>query len=118
MTTSNELPPLSPLEPVSEVASPLEPVTQPDNSPVVTPEPVSDGLFTLDELAEKAGQLAKPAPDGGKYLWRHRVAETMHGWYAYAYHYADKPIRMSEADYKAALDAVDTGTPHEPAVRK
>ena len=112
MTTS-DLPPLPTLEP----ASPLEPVTPVPAAPVA--EPVAEvPTFTLDELAAEFGQLAKPAPDAGKYFWRHRVADTLHGWYYYQQHYGDKPIKLSKDDYKAALAAVDTMTPHEPAVRK
>jgi hypothetical protein len=77
----------------------------------------AEPTFDLETLAQKFGQLATPAPDGGKFLWKHRVAAFLHGWETHEYHEA-KPVLLSEADYKAALNCVDTQTVHAPADRK
>lgn len=96
-----------------------------DVAPEVTPaapvapvqaDPAAE-LLDLPALAQEHGQLAPAAADGGRYLWRHNVASYLHGWGSHEYHQA-KLVTMTRADYKAALDAVDTQTTHAPAVRK
>lgn len=74
-------------------------------------------LLGLPELAAACGELAKPAPDGGKYLWRHNVASFLHGWHQHEYH-QNCAVTLTLDDYKAALAAVDSQTTHGPAVRK
>lgn len=73
--------------------------------------------YDLETLAAEFGQLAKPAPDGGKFLWRHNVASFLHGWHQHEYHQA-KPVMLSKLDYAAALACVDTESIHPAAVRK
>lgn len=77
---------------------------------------VTAPTFDLETLAAKFGQLAPKAPDGGKFLWRHNVADFLHGWRVHEYHRG--PVTLTEADYQAALAAVDTETTHAPAMRK
>lgn len=108
----NQLPPVpAPLEPATDIVSagPLEPTSS------LTAE--ADPKRELEDLARECGELAKPAPDGGKYLWRHNVASFLHGWGQHEYHQNCK-VTLTLTDYKAALAAVDTQTTHGPAVRK
>lgn len=81
-------------------------------------------MKTLHQLATDHGQLAFPieartVPANTKpYLWKHLVADRLHGWSNYEYHYQDDKIELSDDDYLAALQAAEDGlTPHEPAVR-
>lgn len=86
--------------------------------PAIPTLPVeTEPTFNLETLAAEFGQLAKPAPDGGKFLWKHRVASFLHGWETHEYHQATE-VMLTRADYKTALDCVDTETTHAPAVRK
>jgi hypothetical protein len=107
-----QLPPVpAPLEPASSL-------TPADKVGVNTPaSPEAEPLRELEDLARECGELAKPAPDGGKYLWRHNVASFLHGWGQHEYHQNCK-VTLTLTDYKAALAAVDTQTTHGPAVRK
>lgn len=99
----------APLEPAATTvsAAPLEPASS----------SAEDPKRELEDLARECGELAKPAPDGGKYLWRHNVASFLHGWHQHEYHQNCK-VTLTLSDYKAALAAVDTQTTHGPAVRK
>jgi hypothetical protein len=75
--------------------------------------------LSLDELAQKHGQIAPETVDGGRYKWQHRVADQIHGWTVHNYHHQADTITLSDSDYLAALRAAETGlTPHEPARAK
>jgi hypothetical protein len=41
----------------------------------------------------------------GDFLWQHEAAAIEHGWAAHAHH-AGEPIKLTRADYEAALKAV------------
>jgi len=43
--------------------------------------------------------------------WQHAAADVLHGWSRHAYHYQADPFEISEADYRAALEA---GANHPP----
>jgi hypothetical protein len=117
------LPVPAPLEPATNTVSagPLEPASSPTvdggTQPAGTILPAEEPKRELEDLARECGELAKPAPDGGKYLWRHNVASFLHGWGQHEYHQNCK-VTLTLTDYKAALAAVDTQTTHGPAVRK
>lgn len=66
-------------------------------------------LPTVYELARKYGEFI-PAKPGcrwlqDRYSWRHAAADVRHGWASHRYH-ANEPMRLSDEDYLAALDAV------------
>jgi hypothetical protein len=94
----------------------LPPIDMPSLEPSLAISSPAEAL-DLVTLASMCGELAKPAPDGGKFNWRHRVASFLHGWETHEYHQNCKVV-MTLDDYKAALAAVDTQTTHAPAVRE
>jgi hypothetical protein len=62
--------------------------------------------FELRELAERNGQIVKQLDaEDSPFGWRHRVADSVHGWSAHNYHYQADPIMLTEEQYRAALDA-------------
>ena len=46
----------------------------------------------------------KPFDVVGPYLWEHEAAAVLHGWALHAHH-AGEPIKLTRADYEAALKA-------------
>lgn len=104
------------LEEVSPEAVTVDGGTQPEGTITPEAEAPSEPVYTLPELAKMEGQAARPAPDGGAYFWKHRLADFRHGWSAHEYHQAQQ-ITMSLTDYKAALEAAVADTTHAPAVR-
>jgi hypothetical protein len=54
--------------------------------------------------------------------WSHAAAEALHGWRAHEHHNGGVPMQLTEADYRAALAAVDGPpppyTPHAAAKSK
>jgi hypothetical protein len=88
------------------------------------PEPMAPKaaeLRSVDEWARALGEY-----QGGKgqpgyephYSARHAAACALHGWNAHAHH-AGAAMRLSEFDYRAALDAASpkqgNGAAHKPA---
>jgi hypothetical protein len=96
-------------------ASPAPPV--PPDAP--TPAAAAPSTRTPEEWARIKG-LFLPAATSYKiahFDWKHAAAEAAHGWADHAHH-AGAPMQLSEADYDAAIAAVQTSamTPHAPAV--
>lgn len=94
-------------------------------APAVAPPPADDGKRTPEEWAGPCGQRrprtfeetvtlvnGKPFDFVGQFLWQHEAASVEHGWALHAHH-TGSPIRLSRADYEAALKAVEpeTGNP-------
>lgn len=75
--------------------------------------------LSVDQLAQKHGQIAPEVVDGHRYKWQHRVADLLHGWSVHEYNHQAHPLTMSDQDYLGALQAAETGlTPHAPAIAK
>ena len=75
--------------------------------------------LSVDQLAEKHGQIAPVVVDGHRYKWQHRVADILHGWTLHDYHHQAHKLSMSDQDYLAALAAAEAGlVPHPGAVAK
>lgn len=78
---------------------------------------------TVDELAKALGEFRQPGPyeEGSGFSARHAAAAQLHGWALHAHH-AGEPMRLSEADYRAALEAASpakgNGVPHKAALSK
>src|SRR5690606_39997056 len=81
------------------------------------------------KTAEEWGRKNKQWKEGNPYVpqapshwaWKHAVADKLHGWAEHAYHYADDPLLMTEADYLAALEAAanyPNTSPHAAALSK
>lgn len=91
--------------------------------PAPAPKKPDDGKRTPEEWAKELGQtIAVPVTrrrgatvEPGvehRLSATHAAAATLHGWGAHAYH-ANEPIRLSKADYEAAIKAVlDWGKPN------
>lgn len=64
-------------------------------------------LLTPEQWARRKDLFvqAKFAGQDSHFHWTHAAAAALHGWAAHAHH-AGEPIRLSEADYDAALAAV------------
>ncbi len=86
-----------------------------------------DELPTVSDLAIKTGQtFHKYGKDGKLYLSvashdcqfkrDHLVADVIHGWTLYSNKGAE-PMRLSEDDYLAAIEAAKIGKKHTPAIR-
>lgn len=73
-------------------------------------------MFTLEELAKKHNQIARPSPQGDKYKGKHSVAATVHGWPSFEFNYG--PVMLSEDDYLQALDSAQQHKKHPPANRR
>jgi hypothetical protein len=60
-----------------------------------------------------AAPSGRPHPE----RWRHAAADALHGWTYHEHHYAGE-VKISEADYKAALQAASAprgqGNHYEP----
>jgi hypothetical protein len=75
--------------------------------------------LSVDQLAQKHGQIAPEVVDGSRYKWQHRVADIVHGWSLHNYHHQQHKITLSDSDYLAALKAAENGIePHLPAMAK
>ena len=103
-----------------EVSAPPPAEAQPTDTPKPPPDqPAAPSTRTPDEWAAAKGLFAKAtAPwKSDNYDWRHAAAVAAHGWAEHAHH-AGAPMQLSEADYDAAIAAVQTPsmTPHTPAV--
>jgi hypothetical protein len=47
----------------------------------------------------------------GDFLWEHEAASALHGWASHAHH-AGEPIKLTRADYEAALSAAGKTNTH------
>lgn len=74
--------------------------------------------FTLRQLAEKCGHLAKRTDaEDSPFDAQHRVADFVHGWSQHEYHYQQDAVMLTESDYCAALESASAlHVPHEPAI--
>lgn len=71
----------------------------------------------LARLAEEHGQKVKDLENNSPYGWKHRVADSIHGWSQHEYHYQADPVMLTDDEYLAALEsAAGDYTPHGPAV--
>jgi len=77
---------------------------------------------TPDEWAHRLGFVNRGGKMGSKRapdfpVWQHGGASALHGWQSHAHH-AQEPYRLTEADYRAALKAVESApyTPHPGAL--
>lgn len=86
----------------------MEHLDDPPSAP--TEEPARDpSLKTPDEWQKTlfpASERGAPHPEA----WKHGAAAALHGWELHAYH-TGQPMRLSEADYRAALEAAVTFQP-------
>lgn len=74
-------------------------------------------MLTLKELAAKYDQLQPVGiPDGSPYKPAHACAAVLHGWTRFEYHYGE--IKLSDEDYRKALDAALVGKTHAAAIPK
>ena len=74
--------------------------------------------LTVGELAEKHGQTYNSVVGGEKSFTRsHLGADAAHGWQRHMA-YKSQPVKLSDADYLAALAAFDKGEVHEPANKR
>ena len=78
--------------------------------------------FTPDEHARRQGNMITGSKVGAMkapvcHCWQHSAAANLHGWGSHAHH-AGEPIKMTEADYLAALKAasVHPYVPHPGAL--
>ncbi len=71
----------------------------------------------LAQLAAEHGQRVHDPEQNSPYGWKHRVADTIHGWSQHEYHYQADPVMLTDETYLAALhSAAGSNVPHEPAV--
>lgn len=102
-----------------EASEPFFPLPQFDSVEVPpADEPAQAATKSPDQWARLKGLYTPAGPYSKEvYDWRHAAASAAHGWEDHAYH-AGSPFQLAEADYDAALAAVQTAdmTPHEPAV--
>lgn len=71
----------------------------------------------LAQLAAEHGQTVRDPERNSPYGWKHRVADTIHGWSQHEYHYQADPIMLTDQEYLAALaSAAGDNVPHEPAI--
>lgn len=86
--------------------------------PAETPKSAPERL-TPEQWARRKGLFVEArAPNESHFHWSHAAAEALHGWASHTHH-AGGPMRLSEADYDAALAAVQAeGNPkaHKPAL--
>lgn len=75
-------------------------------------------LMTVQELAAKHGQTQPtPVPGDSPFRSEHLVADVRHGWQHHT-HFVGGPVRLSDADYLAAIEAAKDGKVHAPANRR
>jgi hypothetical protein len=88
---------------------------EPQPEEMMVEAPPAPELFTLKELAARHNQLAPKALDGCAYKADHACAAVHHKWVIYDYHSAS-PLKLSDSDYLAALEAAKLNLTHAPAV--
>lgn len=105
--------------PVQEQPQQPPPEPQPEQPPAQQ-QAEDDGTRPPNEWREAlfpTSARGTPHPDG----WKHGAAAALHGWLLHEHH-AGEPMRLSEADYRAALDAASNlsaeggYTPHDAAL--
>lgn len=71
------------------------------------PAPAPD-LRTPAEWAERLGHIRRAHPHIPQSTthpdWKHAVGDGLHGWTKHAYHFPNDPLKISEADYRTALE--------------
>lgn len=71
----------------------------------------------LAQLAEEHGQKVRDPEQNSAYGWKHRVADTIHGWSSHEYHYQADPVMLTSEEYLSALaSAAGDYAPHEAAI--
>lgn len=71
----------------------------------------------LAQLAEEHGHKVKDLENNSPYDWKHRVADSIHGWSQHEYHYQADPVMLTDDEYTAALaSAAGDNVPHDPAI--
>lgn len=71
----------------------------------------------LAQLAAEHGQTVRDPEKNSPYGWKHRVADTIHGWSQHEYHYQADPVLLTDEEYLAALaSAAGDNKKHAPAV--
>ena len=93
--------------------------TQPDIAPSEAPKAASVELVTVDNLSIRTGNRLKlngHNPNNVKGVGpMHRCADTLHGWTEHKHHQSES-MKLSEADYLAALKAAGNYETHTPAI--
>jgi hypothetical protein len=81
------------------------------------------GLSTPEEWANRLGHIHRAHPHVPQSTthadWQHAIADRLHGWTQHAYHFANDPLQLSEADYRTALQNAaeyPLKQAHEPAL--
>lgn len=71
----------------------------------------------LAQLAQEHGQTVRDLENNSPYGWKHRVADTIHGWSQHEYHYQADPVMLTDEEYLEALEsAAGDNVPHKPAI--
>lgn len=86
-----------------------EQINAPSAPPAPAPKPSSAERLTPAQWAERLGYLVAAdarLPQSESFAKpEHAAADALHGWSRYGYHYQAQPFLISEADYRAALEA-------------
>lgn len=89
-----------------------------DKEAPAEPKVEATELLTVSQLAEKHGQTQTVHVAGDTpFKSDHLVADVRHGW-AHHTHFVGGEVRLTDAEYLAALEAAREGKTHAPAYKR